>query len=68
MLAIFYKAIGKPPADRNLPSTGSENLKSQQEIAEIFQTLWPESTLYNLSNGNFMGLSHENESPFHPRY
>lgn len=68
MLAVFEKSIGKPPAELNLPSTGSKKSKSRQEIAEIFQILWPETTLYNISNGNFMGLSHENESPLHPRY
>lgn len=68
MLAVFEKEIGKPPVELDLPSTGSKKSKSRQEIAEIFQTLWPETTLCNISNGNFMGLSNENESPFHPRY
>ncbi|ESR62564.1 hypothetical protein CICLE_v10018115mg [Citrus x clementina] len=67
MLAVFEKSIGKPPAELNLPSTGSKKSKSRQEIAEIFQILWPETILCNISNGNFMGLSHENESPLHPR-
>lgn len=68
MLAVFEKAIGNPPEELSLPSTGLKNSKSRQEIAEIFQSLWPESTLYNLSNENFMALSHEDESPLLPRY
>ncbi|KAH7568932.1 hypothetical protein ACOSP7_012047 [Xanthoceras sorbifolium] len=68
MLAVFEKAIGKPPHEFSLiPSSGLGSLKSQQEIAEIFKSSWPQSTLYNLSNGNFMALSHEDESPLHPR-
>ncbi|KAJ0081649.1 hypothetical protein Patl1_10771 [Pistacia atlantica] len=67
MLAVFEKAIGNPPEELSLPSTGLTNSKNRQEIAEIFQSLWPESTLFNLSNGNFMALSHEDESPLLPR-
>lgn len=68
MLAVFEKAIGKPPEELKLPKMGLENMKSRQEIAEIFRSLWPESTVYNLPNGNFMAMSHENESPLQPRY
>lgn len=68
MLAVFEKAIGKPPQELNIPSAGSENSKTRKEIAEIFQSSWPESTLYNLSNGNFMALSNKNDNPLNPRY
>ncbi|XP_041026064.1 stem-specific protein TSJT1-like [Juglans microcarpa x Juglans regia] len=69
MLAVFEKAIGKPPEELKLPSMGTlENMKSRQEIAEIVRSLWPESmVMYNLPNGNFMAMSHENESPLQPR-
>lgn len=68
MLAVFEKAIGNPPKELSLPSTGLKNSKSQQDIAENFQSLWPDSTFYNLSNGNFMAVPHEDESPLLPRY
>lgn len=60
MLVVFEKAIGKPPEELKLPSTGLENMKSRQEIGEIIWSFWPESMVYNLPNGNFMALSHEN--------
>ncbi|KAI4299371.1 hypothetical protein L6164_032838 [Bauhinia variegata] len=44
---------------------GLENSKSPDEILEIFRSQWPNSTVYNLPNGNFMALPHE-ESPTHP--
>jgi len=68
MLAVFEKAIGKPPEELRLPAMGSNNSKTPQEIVENFQSMWPDSAVYNLSHGNFMALSHEDESPIHPRY
>lgn len=66
MLSVFEKAIGNPPQELGLPSVGSEWKKTRAEIMEDFRSLHPESTLYCLSNGNFMALSHE-KSPKHPR-
>lgn len=68
MLAVFEKAIGNPPEELKLPSMGLESMKSRQEIAEIVRSLWPECTVYGLSNGNFMASTHENGSPSQPRY
>ena len=70
MLAVFEKAIGNPPEELGLPSVGLdlEGKKTREEILETFRLLWQDSTLYHLSNGNFMALSHEAESPLHPRY
>ncbi|KAI4296722.1 hypothetical protein L6164_036656 [Bauhinia variegata] len=67
MLGLFGKATGKPPQELRLPSVGLENSKSPDEIVEIFRSKWPNSTVYNLPHGNFMALSHEEESPNHPR-
>ncbi|EOY28269.1 hypothetical protein QUC31_012943 [Theobroma cacao] len=69
MLAVFEKAIGNPPEELRLPSVGLdlEGKKTLEEILGTFRLLWPQSTLYHLSNGNFMALSHEAESPLHPR-
>ena len=47
---------------------GLETMKSRQDIVEIVRSLWPDSTVYSLANGNFMASSHENESPSQPRY
>ncbi|XP_014621295.2 LOW QUALITY PROTEIN: stem-specific protein TSJT1 [Glycine max] len=66
MLAVFAKAIGKPPEELRLPAMGSNN-KTPEEIVQKFQSLWPDSAVYNLPHGNFMALSHEDESPIHPR-
>ncbi|GLT75080.1 hypothetical protein SLA2020_468310 [Shorea laevis] len=66
MLTVFEKAIGNPPVELGLPSIGSEGKKNRAEILETFRSLFPESTLYSLSNGNFMALSREG-SPMHPR-
>lgn len=66
MLAVFEKAVGNPPEELGLPSVGSESKKTRAEIMEAFRSLRPESTLYCLSNGNFMALSSE-VSPAHPR-
>ena len=68
MLAVFEKAIGNPPEELKLPSMGLETMKSRQDIVEIVRSLWPDSTVYSLANGNFMASSHENESPSQPRY
>ncbi|KAF8413894.1 hypothetical protein HHK36_001888 [Tetracentron sinense] len=68
MLAVFKKLIGRPPEELNIPSiNGLQNSKSRAEIAEAFRSSWPESTFYNLSNGNFLALSPEDENPLHPR-
>lgn len=67
MLAVFEKGIGKPPEELSLPSMGLQNSKTRQEIAETLRVAWPEATMYSLSNGNFLALSHEDESPTHPR-
>ncbi|XP_008225080.1 PREDICTED: uncharacterized protein LOC103324748 [Prunus mume] len=62
MLAVFEKAIGKPPEELRLPSNVLEKAKTREEIWETFQSSCPESTVYYLSNGNFMALSHADES------
>lgn len=67
MLAAFAKAVGKPPEELRLPAVGFNNSKTPQEIVEKFRSVWPESAVYNLPHGNFMALSHEDESPIHPR-
>ncbi|XP_061375569.1 stem-specific protein TSJT1-like [Gastrolobium bilobum] len=67
MLAVFAKAIGKPPEELMLPGMACNNSKTPEEIVNKFQSLWPDSTVYNLSYGNFMALSHEYESPIHHR-
>ncbi|KAK9267947.1 hypothetical protein L1049_010384 [Liquidambar formosana] len=67
MLAVFEKVIGNPPEELSLPSVGLPISKTREEIAEIFRSMRPESIFYNLSNGNFMALSHEDESSLHPR-
>ncbi|XWS12660.1 hypothetical protein CRYUN_Cryun37aG0109300 [Craigia yunnanensis] len=69
MLAVFEKAIGNPPEELGLPSVGLdlEGKKTREEILETFRLLWQDSTLYHLSNRNFMALSHEAENPLHPR-
>ncbi|KAJ1381902.1 Nucleophile aminohydrolase, N-terminal [Sesbania bispinosa] len=67
MLAVFAKAIGKPPEELRLPAMASNDSKTPEEIVNKFQSLWPDSAVYNLPHGNFMALSHEAESPIHPR-
>lgn len=47
---------------------GLETMKSRQDIVEIVRSLWPDSTVYSLANGNYMASSQENESPSQPRY
>ncbi|OIV91750.1 hypothetical protein TanjilG_26603 [Lupinus angustifolius] len=68
MLAVFAKAIAKPPEELSFPILGSNNSKTPKEILNKFQSLWPnDSAIYNLPHGNFMALSHHDESPIHPR-
>ncbi|XP_015888980.3 stem-specific protein TSJT1 [Ziziphus jujuba] len=69
MLAVFEKSIGKPPEELRLPSVGFGNSKSssREEILKSFRASWPESSVYNLSNGNFMALSRENDAYSPPR-
>lgn len=67
MLAVFAKAIGKPPEELRLPAISSDNSKTPEEIVNKFQSLWPDSAVYNLPHGNFMALSHQDENPTHPR-
>nr|KJB69500.1 hypothetical protein B456_011G027000 [Gossypium raimondii] len=69
MLAVFEKATGNPPEELRLPSVGldSDGKGTREEILQTFRLLWPESTFYHLSNGNFMTLSHGAQSPLHPR-
>ncbi|XP_027339237.1 stem-specific protein TSJT1-like [Abrus precatorius] len=67
MLAVFAKAIGNPPEELRLPAMGSNDSKTPKEIVDKFQSLLPDSTVYNLPHGNFMALSHQDESPIHPR-
>ncbi|OIW13686.1 hypothetical protein TanjilG_08028 [Lupinus angustifolius] len=68
MLAVFAKAIGKPPEELSLPTIGSNSSKNPVEILDKFQSLWPhDSAVYNLPHGNFMALSHQDQSPIHPR-
>ncbi|CAK9181794.1 unnamed protein product [Ilex paraguariensis] len=67
MLAVFEKGVANPPEELSLPAAGRPSLRARKEIAEIFQSWRRDSTLYGLSNGNFMALSHEGEFPLHPR-
>ncbi|KAK7412334.1 hypothetical protein VNO78_03788 [Psophocarpus tetragonolobus] len=67
MLAVFAKAVGKPPEELRLPAMGSHNSKAPQQIVKNFQSLYPDSAVYNLPNGNFMALCHVDESPIYPR-
>ncbi|CAK9181793.1 unnamed protein product [Ilex paraguariensis] len=66
MLAVFEKGVANPPEELSLPAAGRPSLRARKEIAEIFQSWRRDSTLYGLSNGNFMALSHEGEFPLHP--
>lgn len=68
MLAVFAKAIGKPPQELTLPSTASNNSKTTEEIVNKFQSLWPDSAVYNIPDGNYMALSHQHQNPTHPRF
>ncbi|KAK4491667.1 hypothetical protein RD792_002431, partial [Penstemon davidsonii] len=68
MLAVFDKSVGKPPNELSIPFVGSKCLNSSpEEIAEVFRSWRSDSTFYNLSSGNFLALSHEDENPVYPR-
>ncbi|CAI9787923.1 unnamed protein product [Fraxinus pennsylvanica] len=68
MLAVFEKSISKPPKELILPFPGkSHPNSSREEIAEIYRSWRFDSTFYNVPNGNFLALSHEDENPVHPR-
>ncbi|KAF9588148.1 hypothetical protein IFM89_007812 [Coptis chinensis] len=68
MLTVFENSTGKPPEEFRLPSIeNSQTSKTREQIAEAFRSTWPESTFYNFCNGNFMALSHGDESSVHPR-
>lgn len=68
MLAAFEKSIGKAPEELRLTSKGFENCKSssREEILKTFRASWPDSSVYNLSNGNFMALARENSDAYSP--
>lgn len=69
MLAVFEKSSGKPPKELSLPFVGRNCLNSSpEEIAEFFRSWKSDCTSYNLSNGNFLALSHQDENPALPRY
>lgn len=68
MLAVFEKSVGKPPEELRLPSMGSENSKTREDILQTFRASWPEASVYNFSNGNFMALARQNDDYSHPRY
>lgn len=71
MLAVFEKSIGKPPEELNIPlirsASPSSSCKCRREIAEVFRSLHPDSSIYNLANGNIMALSHDGENLLQPR-
>ncbi|XP_068640801.1 stem-specific protein TSJT1-like [Aristolochia californica] len=67
MFAVFEKSVAKPPEELIIPLPGDPRPKTRAEIAKMFSSSWPESTVCNLSNGNFMAFSHQNENPQQPR-
>ena len=69
MLAVFAKEAAKPPEELRLPAMASNNdpMMTPEEIVDKFKSLWPDSTVHNLPHGNFMALSHQHETPRHPR-
>nr|DAD22919.1 TPA_asm: hypothetical protein HUJ06_024382 [Nelumbo nucifera] len=67
MLAVCEKSIGKPPEELSLPTVGPQKSRTRTEIAEVFRSARPESTVYSLPGGNLMALSHQDENPLHPR-
>ncbi|KAF4363799.1 hypothetical protein F8388_000464 [Cannabis sativa] len=67
MLAVFEKSISNPPEELSLPSLGLENSMNREEILQTFRSSSTEVTVYNLTNGNFMALSHDDTSYSHPR-
>lgn len=70
MFAVFEQSIAKAPQELNLSPAvvGRPAFKTREEVADLYRSWKPESMLYKLSNGNFMALSHENESLTSPRY
>ncbi|CAA7390989.1 unnamed protein product [Spirodela intermedia] len=66
MLAVFEKAVAKPPEELNV-SAGWMVPTTRFDIPEVFKAAWPQSTFYNFPNGNFMALSHATQNPFHDR-
>ncbi|KAM6550304.1 hypothetical protein CsatB_000112 [Cannabis sativa] len=67
MLAVFEKSISNPPEELSLPSLGLENFMNREKILQTFRSSSSEVTVYNLTNGNFMALSHDDTSYSHPR-
>ncbi|CAH9141695.1 unnamed protein product [Cuscuta epithymum] len=69
MLAVFEQSIAKPPPELSRrPRTGLSGCKSREEIAASFRSRRPaDTTLYNLTNANFLGLTHGGENPLFPR-
>lgn len=65
MLAVFGKSTGNLPEELSIPLKAAVGSKSVAELVETFRSWCPDSTLCNLSNGNFMALSHQDESPLH---
>ncbi|KAK3016450.1 hypothetical protein RJ639_007805 [Escallonia herrerae] len=59
MLAVFESVIGRPPKELG---HGSGSLNTREEIAEVFRSWRPNSSLYHLPNGNFLAVSDEDES------
>lgn len=67
VLAIFGKATGNPLEELGIHLKVVVDSYSGFELVETFWSWWPDSTSYSLSNGNFMSLSHQDESPLYPR-
>ncbi|VFQ58895.1 unnamed protein product [Cuscuta campestris] len=69
MLAVFERCIAKPPPELGRPLAAGLRpaCRSRQEIAANFRSRRPDTTLYNLANGNFLGLTHGGENPLYPR-
>ncbi|KZV37145.1 hypothetical protein F511_15065 [Dorcoceras hygrometricum] len=69
MVKQRQSTIGNPPKELSLPFLGRNSCLncSPQEIAETFRSWKSDATLFNLSNGNFLALSHEHENPVQPR-
>lgn len=67
MLVVFEKAIGNPPEELDFPFNGSGNRKTKEELAVYFGSDRPDSTCYKFCNGDFMALSHKDESATCPR-
>ncbi|KAI3994821.1 hypothetical protein MKX01_037372 [Papaver californicum] len=68
MLAVFEKSTRKPPEELSIPLICSASpSKCCREIAEKIRSLHPDSSIYNLANGNIMALSHDGENLLQPR-